>query len=148
VKAATGDTPATGFSFVDWGAGIYGGWQLVDNAAIALADASPLMLVPGTRCENGRLAPVTDADWIKFTEDLIAVSRKTFQASQARSQDAVSEATGDLSDACAACPPGLSGCPTDRSHARSERSVQQGVPLPAAALTREPWRLLGVPATG
>jgi mono/diheme cytochrome c family protein len=103
VKAATGDTPATGFSFVDWGAGIYGGWQLVDNAAIALADASPLMLVPGTRCENGRLAPVTDADWIKFTEDLIAVSRKTFQASQARSQDAVSEATGDLSDACAAC---------------------------------------------
>ena len=23
-----------GFSFVDWGAGIYGGWQLVDNAAV------------------------------------------------------------------------------------------------------------------
>ena len=49
-----------GFSFVDWGAGIYGGWQLVDNAAIALADASPLMLTPGIRCENGRLAPVID----------------------------------------------------------------------------------------
>ena len=103
VKAAAGDTPATGFSFVDWGAGIYGGWQLVDNAAIALADASPLMLIPGMRCENGRLAPVNDADWIKFTEDMIAVARKTYQASQARSQDAVSEATGDLSDACAAC---------------------------------------------
>ena len=103
VKAATGDTPATGFSFVDGGAGIYGGWQLVDNAAIALADASPLMLVPGMRCENGRLAPVTDADWIRFTEDMMAVARKTYQASQARSQDAVSEATGDLSDACAAC---------------------------------------------
>ena len=92
-----------GFSFVDWGAGIYGGWQLVDNAAIALADASPLMLTPGIRCENGRLAPVTDPDWIKFTEQLIAVSRKTYRASQSRSQDAVSEATGDLSDACAAC---------------------------------------------
>ena len=92
-----------GFSFVDWGAGIYGGWQLVDNAAIALADASPLMLTPGIRCENGRLAPVTDPDWIKFTEQLIAVSRQTYKASQSRSQDAVSEATGDLSDACAAC---------------------------------------------
>jgi mono/diheme cytochrome c family protein len=94
---------SAGFSFVDWGAGIYGGWQLVDNAAIALADASPLMLTPGIRCENGRLAPVNDPDWIKFTEQLIAVARKTYRASQSRSQDAVSEATGDLSDACAAC---------------------------------------------
>ena len=92
-----------GFSFVEWGAGIYGGWELVDNAAIALADASPLMLTPGIRCENGRLAPVTDPDWIKFTEQMIAVARKTYQASQSRKQDAVSEVTGDLSDACAAC---------------------------------------------
>jgi mono/diheme cytochrome c family protein len=92
-----------GFSFVEWGAGIYGGWELVDNAAIALADASPLMLTPGIRCENGRLAPVNEPEWIKFTEQLIAVSRQTYKASQSRSQDAVSEATGDLSDACAAC---------------------------------------------
>jgi cytochrome c5 len=92
-----------GFSWVDWGAGIYGGWQLVDNAAIALADASPLMLTPGIRCENGRPAPVTDADWIKFTEQMIAVARKTYQASQSRKQEAVSEATGDLADACANC---------------------------------------------
>ena len=97
------NTQTGGFSFVDWGAGIYAGWQLVDNAAVALADASPLMLTPGIRCENGRLAPVTDPDWIKYTEQLIAVARKTYRASQSRSQDAVSEATGDLSDACAAC---------------------------------------------
>jgi quinoprotein glucose dehydrogenase len=127
VKPPTGDAPATGFSFVDWGAGIYGGWQLVDNAAIALADASPLMLVPGMRCENGRPAPVTDADWIRFTEDMIAVARKTYQASQSRSQDAVSEATGDLSDACAAChrayrdvrPIGATPDPTDPSNKAS-----------------------------
>jgi mono/diheme cytochrome c family protein len=94
---------ANGFSWVDWGAGIYGGWQLVDNAAIALADVSPLMLSPGLRCENGRPAPVADADWIKFTEQMIAVARRTYRASQSRSQEAVSDATGDLSDACAAC---------------------------------------------
>jgi mono/diheme cytochrome c family protein len=92
-----------GFSFVDWGAGIYGGWELVDNAALALADASPLMLAPGIRCENGRLAPVTDPDWIKFTEQMIAVARRTYRLSQTRNQEAVAEATGDLSDACAAC---------------------------------------------
>ena len=100
--AQTGNQSA-GFSFVDWGVGIYPGWQLVDNAAVALADAAPLMLTPGIRCENGRLAPVTDPDWIKFTEQMIVVARKTYRASQSRSQDAVSEATGDLSDACAAC---------------------------------------------
>jgi hypothetical protein len=92
-----------GFSFVDWGAGIYGGWELVDNAALALADASPLMLAPGIRCENGRLAPVNDPDWIKYTEELIAVSRRIYRLSQTRNQEAVAEATGDLSDACAAC---------------------------------------------
>jgi mono/diheme cytochrome c family protein len=99
----TPDNPNAGFSFVDWGAGIYGGWELVDNAALALADASPLMLVPGIRCENGRLAPVTEPEWIKFTEDLIAVSRRVYRLSQARNQEAVAEATGDLSDSCAAC---------------------------------------------
>jgi mono/diheme cytochrome c family protein len=92
-----------GFSFVDWGAGIYGGWELVDNAALALADAAPLMLAPGIRCENGRIAPVTDPDWIKFTEQMIAVARRTYRISQTRNQEAVAEATGDLSDACAAC---------------------------------------------
>ena len=92
-----------GFSWVDWGAGIYGGWELVDNAAIALADASPLMLTPGIRCENGRLAPVTDPDWIRFTEQMIAVARQTYKASQSRNQETVSDATSDLSDACANC---------------------------------------------
>jgi mono/diheme cytochrome c family protein len=99
----TPDNPNAGFSFVDWGAGIYGGWELVDNAALALADASPLMLVPGMRCENGRLAPVTEPEWIKYTEELIAVSRRVYRLSQTRNQEAVAEATGDLSDACAAC---------------------------------------------
>ena len=97
------DQQSKGFSWVDWGAGIYGGWELVDNAAIAIADASPLMLTPGIRCENGKLAPVTDPDWIKFTEQLIAVARQTYKVAQTRNQEAVSDATGDLSDACAAC---------------------------------------------
>jgi len=98
----TAESQNAGFSFVDWGAGVYGGWELVDNAALALADASPLMLVP-MRCENGKPAPVTDPEWIKFTEDLIDVSRRMYRLSQTRNQEAVSDATGDLSDACAAC---------------------------------------------
>jgi S-disulfanyl-L-cysteine oxidoreductase SoxD len=97
------DSQAAGFSFVDWGMGIYKGWELIDNAALALADASPLMLAPGIRCENGRAAPVTDADWIRLTEEMIAVARRTYKVVQTRNQEAVAEATGDLSDACANC---------------------------------------------
>jgi mono/diheme cytochrome c family protein len=92
-----------GLNVAEWGAGIYGGWQAVDNAALAIADAAPLMLAPGIRCENGKLAPISDKDWIRFTEDMIAVARKTYKASQSRSQEAVSDATGDLADSCAAC---------------------------------------------
>ena len=97
------DTQNKGFSWADWGAGIYTGWQVVDNAAVALADVSPLLLTPGLRCENGRLAPIDDPDWIKFTEQMMAVAKQTYKVSQTRNQDAVSDATGDLSDSCAAC---------------------------------------------
>jgi len=92
-----------GFSVFEWGQGIYTGWAVIENAAAALADASPLMLSPGLRCENGRAAPVTEPDWIRFTEQMASVAKRGYRLSQAKNQDAVSEWTGDLSDACAAC---------------------------------------------
>lgn len=92
-----------GFSFAAWGAGIYTGWQVIDNAAVALADVSPLMLAPGLTCENGRPAPVTDPDWIRFTDRMVEVSKEIYALSLKRDQEAVAAATGDLSDACAAC---------------------------------------------
>jgi hypothetical protein len=98
--APSPSTPATMF---DWGMGIYTGWQVVDNAAIALADVSPLLLAKNLKCENGRPAPVDDPEWIKFTNEMVAVSKQVLKIAQTRKQDAVSEATGDLSDACAAC---------------------------------------------
>jgi mono/diheme cytochrome c family protein len=92
-----------GTSVFEWGMGIYTGWPVVENAAAAIADTSPLMLVPGLRCENGALAPINDPDWIRFTEDTIAVAKRTLRLAQTRNQETVSEITGDLSDACAAC---------------------------------------------
>ena len=92
-----------GFSVFEWGQGIYTGWPVIENAAAAIADASPLMLLEGLKCENGRMAPVTDADWIRFTDEMIAVAKRTYRLAQTRDQEAVSFATGDLSDACANC---------------------------------------------
>ena len=92
-----------GFSVFEWGQGIYTGWPVIENAAAAIADASPWMLSPGLRCENGRLAPVTEPDWIRFTEQMVSVARRGYRLAQTRNQEAVSEWTGDLSDACLAC---------------------------------------------
>ena len=91
-----------GFSWVDWGAGIYSGWDLVDYAAVSIADAAPLLLVP-RRCENGRAAPVDRADWLQFTTELVDAGKAAYKASQSRSQEAVSEVSNQLADACLHC---------------------------------------------
>jgi len=91
------------FSLTDWGAGIYAGWQIVDYAAVAIAESAPLMLTPGRRCENGRPVPVDRPDWIKFSLDLAEAGRAAYRASQMRNQQAVSDATNQLADACFQC---------------------------------------------
>jgi mono/diheme cytochrome c family protein len=89
--------------WADWGAGIYTGWELVDYAALALAESAPLMLTPGRRCENGRPVPVQDADWVKFTVELADAGKAAYKASQSRHQDAVSEVTDQVATACSHC---------------------------------------------
>src|SRR5712691_5448895 len=69
------------FSWADWGAGIYSPWEVVDFAALAIADAAPLVLVP-RRCENGRSAPVEREDWNKFALELIDAGKAAYKASQ------------------------------------------------------------------
>ena len=93
----------TGFSWVDWGAGIYSGWELIDYAAISVAESAPLMLTPGRRCENGRPVPVQNADWITFTQALVEAGKAAYRASQSRNREAVSEATNQLADSCLNC---------------------------------------------
>jgi mono/diheme cytochrome c family protein len=92
-----------GLTIFEWGQQVYTGWPVVENAAVALADASTIMTLPGLRCENGRLAPNTEPDWIRFTDQMIAVAKRTYRLAQTRNQDAVSEYTTDLSNACNAC---------------------------------------------
>ncbi|HEX5110140.1 MAG TPA: cytochrome c [Vicinamibacterales bacterium] len=92
-----------GLTIFEWGQQIYTGWPVVENAAASLADASTLMLVPGLRCENGRLAPVAEPDWIRFTDEMIAIAKRTYRLAQTRNQEAVSAFTEDLSNACNAC---------------------------------------------
>jgi mono/diheme cytochrome c family protein len=91
------------FDYVLWGSTVYYGWQAVDQAAQALVETTPLFLLPGRRCENGRPVPIDRADYQKFTQDLINVSREFYKLSQARKQDAIVDQIERLNDACANC---------------------------------------------
>jgi len=104
-KKKTGDAANAGggFNWTMWGSDLYSGWEIVDYASIALAESAPLMLTPGRRCENGRLVPVNDPDWIRFTKEMAEVGRAAYRASQTRSQEKVSDVTGDVADACTHC---------------------------------------------
>jgi mono/diheme cytochrome c family protein len=90
------------FSWAQWGAGIYSPWEIVDYAALSIADAAPLLLVP-RRCENGRAAPVEKDDWNRFVSELIDAGKAAYKASQARSQEMVSDVSNQLADACLHC---------------------------------------------
>ena len=92
-----------GLTTFDWGLMIYTGWRAVEQSATALADASALMMLPGLRCENGRAAPITEPDWIRFTDRMISTARRTYRLAQTKNKDAVAEFTLDLSNTCNAC---------------------------------------------
>jgi mono/diheme cytochrome c family protein len=105
VKDPAKDKPAmpVPFDYVIWGSTVYYGWQSVDQAALALIETTPLFLLPGRRCENGRAVPVDRADWKQYTAALVDVSRAAYRASQSRSVDAMNKVAEQLNDACANC---------------------------------------------
>jgi mono/diheme cytochrome c family protein len=91
------------FDYVEWGSTVYPGWLAIDQAAIALTESAPLLLTPGRRCQNGRMAPVDRTDWKKYVADLIEVGKLAHEISQTRNYDAFQEISEKLNDACANC---------------------------------------------
>jgi hypothetical protein len=59
--------------------------------------------MPGRRCENGRPVPIGNADYQKYTHDLIDFSKELYKASQSRNIEALSAMTEKLNDTCANC---------------------------------------------
>jgi hypothetical protein len=82
---------------------VYEPWQVVDAAAIAIAESGPMLMTPGRRCENGKPVPVERADWQQYVQGLVETGRAAYKASQSRNVAAVSEVTDQISDACANC---------------------------------------------
>jgi hypothetical protein len=83
--------------------GVYGGWQAVENAAIALQVTGNVLLIPGRMCENGRPAPTDQEDFKKWTQGLIDAGAAAYKAAQSKNMDQMVDVSGTVADACAAC---------------------------------------------
>jgi hypothetical protein len=81
----------------------FGGWQAVENAALALTESTNLLLIPGRKCANGLPVPMDSPDWPKFVQELRDAGMKAYQAAQSKNQDKMVEAADTLSAACAGC---------------------------------------------
>lgn len=82
---------------------VYGGWQAVENSALAVAETATLIMVPGRSCENGRPVPIDREDYRRFASQLADAGLAAYKAAQSKNLDAMVEVSGTVSDACAAC---------------------------------------------
>jgi hypothetical protein len=82
---------------------VYGGWQAVENNALAIAETANLLMIPGRTCENGRPVPLDREDFRKFAAGLADAGKAAYKAAQSKNLDAMVDVSGTVSDACAAC---------------------------------------------
>ena len=84
-------------------AGTYGGWEAVENASIALAEAANLVALPGRSCANGKPVPLTDPTFQKGLAALREVSMASYKAAQDKKVDAFLDISDKMTQACATC---------------------------------------------
>jgi hypothetical protein len=96
-EAAGGDSATQRFS------GIYKGWPLVEQAALALTETANLMMIPGRLCENGKPVPLDREDFRKGILGLAEAGRAAYKAAQSKNQDQMIEVSNTVTEACLVC---------------------------------------------
>jgi Cytochrome C' len=84
-------------------ASTYGKWTAVENSGLAIAESASLLTIPGLKCSNGLPVPMGNADWAKFVQGVRDAGMQAYKAAQAKDQDKILEAAGNVSDACSNC---------------------------------------------
>ncbi len=82
---------------------VYGGWEAVENASLALVEATRLITVPGRQCTSGKPVPLQDPDFVKFVADLRAAGLLAYKAAQSKDQDQILDAADKVGVACSHC---------------------------------------------
>ena len=63
-------------------AGTYGGWEAVENASMALAEAANLISLPGRVCQNNKPVPLDDPVYQKGLAALREVAQLSYETRQ------------------------------------------------------------------
>lgn len=96
-KHAGGDSATEKF------AAIYGGWQQVENSAMALSETVNLIAIPGRKCENGLPVPLEQPDFQKAMAMLADAGQAAYKAAKAKNIEQIQEVSNQVAEACAAC---------------------------------------------
>jgi cytochrome c553 len=83
--------------------GVYGGWEAVENAAIAIGEAANLLEIPGRECSNGQPVPLDQPNWAGFVQGLRDAAAVAYEGAQSRSQDEMLNVADVLVAACGNC---------------------------------------------
>ena len=92
-----GDSVSSTFS------GIYKGWQLVEQAAIVLAEVESLIMLEGRLCENGKPVPTAQEDYQRWARQLTDTGKEVLAAARKKDRDTVSDLTNQVAGACEDC---------------------------------------------
>ena len=84
-------------------AGTYGGWEAVENASMALAEAANLVALPGRSCANGKPVPRTDPTFQKGLTALREAALASYKVAKDKNKDGVLDVADKLTQACATC---------------------------------------------
>jgi hypothetical protein len=82
---------------------IYTGWPVVENAALALAEVSNLIMLADRMCENGRPVPLADAEFMQYARELKEVGIAALEVARTRDLEAMSDITNEIAGACENC---------------------------------------------
>ena len=80
----------------------YGGWEAVENSGLAMAETANLLLVP-RQCSNGKPAPVQNADWKMWVQEVRDAGMAVYKVGQAKDADKILEVADTLATACLHC---------------------------------------------
>ena len=83
--------------------GIYTGWKVPQQAALALAEVEPLIMNADRKCENGKDSPVDNEDYQKWARQLTDVAKQIYAAAHEEDREKVSDLTNALAGACEDC---------------------------------------------
>jgi hypothetical protein len=84
-------------------ANLYGGWEAVENASVALFEAANLVQLPGRKCQNGKPVPLEEDTFRKGLAALRDTSLNAYKAAQSKDLTTLVAVADKLALACSTC---------------------------------------------